>query len=223
MDRARLFKEPSEDEVATEDRHASETNPVPPPAGGDLPAAPAPGLSSKGASRRRFAKVGAGATGVVLTLYSQPGMACTYCGISPSAAMSAVGQHKAIGTLSHKGPAAVCNGQPPSYWCGQYTNWPSGCSKDDAFHRHFSCTSYSNWYSQTCHGITTGATCDTSRVAQYIMAAYLNVLSGKVNFISIEALKAAWTEWSTKGYYEPMAGQKWYASDIVGYLAGTMD
>jgi hypothetical protein len=208
--------------VATEDRHASDTNPAPTPDGGGLPAAPAPGLSAKGASRRRFARAGAGTTGVLLTLYSQPGMACTYCGIAPSAAMSAVGQHKTVGTLSHHGPAAVCAGLPPSSWCST-SAWPGGCAPTNMFHQHFTCSRYSAYFSQSCHTILSGASCDTSKVAQYMMAAYLNVVSGRVNFLSVEALQSCWNEWSTKGYYEPMAGQKWYASDIVSYLYGTMD
>jgi len=206
--------------VATEDRQPSETDPVAlTPRADDAPQA-AP-LSAKGSSRRRFARVGAGATGVLLTLHSQPGMACTYCGISASAALSAMGQKKAIGTLSHHGPAPVCNGIRPVDWCSR--TWPSGCSKTDLFATHFGCNRGSAYASATCHEIMTGAACDTTRMAQYIMAAYLNVLSGRVNFISIESLRTVWSEWVSNGYYAPMAGQKWYANDIVGYLYGTMD
>lgn len=64
---------------------------------------------------------------------------------------------------------------------------------------------------------------DPTRMGQYILAAYLNVLSKRVNFLSVESLRALWTEWSTKGYYAPMPGQQWFANDIVGYLYGTMD
>jgi hypothetical protein len=66
--------------------------------------------------------------------------------------------------------------------------------------------------------------CDaSSNMGKYMLAAYLNIKSGRVDFLSIEALQSAWNEWSAKGYYAPMAGQKWYASDIVAYLHGTMD
>jgi len=60
-------------------------------------------------------------------------------------------------------------------------------------------------------------------MAQYVLAAYLNVLSQRVNFLSIESLRTVWSEWVAKGYYAPMAGQKWYANDITSYLYGTMD
>ena len=207
-------------QVPTEDRHPSESDPVAPaPSAGDVP--PAAALSAKGAARRRFTRVGAGATGVLLTLHSQPGMACTYCGISASAAVSAIGQNKAVGTLSHRGPAAVCNGIKPSAWC--QTSWPSGCSPTDAFGKHFGCRIGSTYANTSCKDIMQGASCDSSKMAQYMLAAYLNVLSGRVNFLSIESLRNVWTEWVLKGYYAPMAGQKWYANDIVGYLYGTMD
>jgi hypothetical protein len=205
--------------VATEDRQPSESDPVasPPPAA--VP--PAAALSAKGAARRRFTRASAGATGVLLTLHSQPGMACTYCGISASAAVSAIGQNKAVGTLSHRGPAAVCNGINPSAW--SRISWPAGCSPTDAFGKHFGCHIGSAYASTSCKDIMAGASCDASKMAQYMLAAYLNVLSGRVNFLSIESLRNVWSEWVSHGYYAPMAGQKWYADDIVGYLYGTMD
>lgn len=208
--------------MATEDRHSSETDPVvaTPPADAVPPAASA-SLSARGASRRRFTRAGAGAAGVLLTLHSQPGMACTYCGISASAAVSAVGQKKAIGTLSHQGPAAVCNGIPPVSW--SKTSWPVGCSPTDGFSKHFPCNNGSDYAKTSCKDIMLGASCDSSRMGQYMLAAYLNVLSRRVNFLSISTLQEVWGEWLTKGYYAPMAGQQWYANDIVGYLRGTMD
>ena len=207
--------------MATEDRHPSESDPVAPTpqAGGTEPAAAA--LSAKGAARRRFTRIGAGATGVLLTLHSQPGMACTYCGISGSVAASAIGQKKAISELSHRGPAAVCNGITPRQWA--YTTWPAGCSHSDAVGKHFGCKIGSTYAETSCKDIIHGASCDSSKLAQYMLAAYLNVLSGRVNFLTVESLRTAWSEWVLKGYYSPMAGQKWYADDIVSYLYGTMD
>lgn len=209
--------------MATEDRQPSETDPVAStPAAEDASPKVAASLSAKGASRRRFTRVGAGAAGVMLTLHSQPGMACTYCGISASAAVSAIGQKKAIGTLSHHGPAPVCNGIRPSDWCSK-TSWPSGCNKSDSFSKHFSCKTGSDYAKASCNSIINGADCDSSRMAQYMLAAYLNVLSGRVNFLSIATLREVWADWVKYGYYAPMAGQQWYANDIVGYLYGTMD
>ncbi|CAH0216921.1 hypothetical protein SRABI118_02125 [Massilia sp. Bi118] len=68
-----------------------------------------------------------------------------------------------------------------------------------------------------------GAQCDTTKMGQYVMAAYLNVLSKRVNFQTLESVRNMWTEWSTRGYYEPTAGQRWNAYQIVDYLKKTMD
>jgi hypothetical protein len=220
--RARLFKNRVRTEVAIEDRHASDNDSTPPPAGNGLPAIPTPGLSAKGNARRRFTRAGAGATGVMLTLYSQPGMACTYCGLSASAAISAIGQNKAVGTLSHKGPTPVCNGQKPSTWCTT-SSWPTGCSPGDFFHKYFTCTVGSSYYKETCQSVLAGASCDSTKMAQYMMAAYLNIVSGRINFLSVKSLTDAWDGWVANGYYEPIQGKRWYANDIVAYLYGTMD
>lgn len=208
--------------MATEDRHPSETDSVAPlPQAHAVQPAASGQLSAKGVSRRRFTRAGAGAAGVLLTLHSQPGMACTYCGISASAAVSAVGQNKAIGTLSHHGPAPVCNGVSPIAWTKMA--WPAGCRPTDSFAKHFSCKIGSAYADATCNQIMHGAPFDGTKMAQYMMAAYLNVLSGRVNFLNVESLRSVWSEWVAKGYYAPMAGQKWYANDIVAYLYGTMD
>jgi hypothetical protein len=209
--------------VATEDQHPS----VPEPAS-SIPhvddGSSAPAMTPKGASRRRFARVGAGATGVLLTLHSQPGMACTFCGVSTSAAVSAVGQKKAIGTLSHHGPnTAVCRGIDPISWANDNTTWPNSCPRTDLFSKHFQCKGGSGYDTVTCGQIMKGATCDSSGVARYILAAYLNVLSGRVNFLNPVSLREVWYEFATKNYYAPMAGQQWYATDIKYFLARTMD
>jgi hypothetical protein len=68
-----------------------------------------------------------------------------------------------------------------------------------------------------------GSDKDPTRMGQYLMASWLNVQSHRVNFLSVASLQEVWSDWSTKGYYAPMAGQRWFASDIVGYLYGTMD
>lgn len=208
--------------MAIEDRHPSETNQAPAPEGADAPAVHASGLSAKGAKRRRLARAGAGATGVLLTLHSQPGMACTYCGLTASAAMSVMGANRAGTAVSHHVQNTTCNGLPPVKWCSG-VRWPRGCYPNAAFHNYFTCSSGSEYYKLSCEQVLSGASCDSSRMGQYVMAAYLNVVSGRTNFMTVESLQALWNEWKSKGYYEPMAGQRWYANDIVGYLYGTMD
>jgi hypothetical protein len=179
-------------------------------------------LSRKGAARRRFAKASAGATGVLLTLHSQPGMACTFCGISPSLAVSAYGTHKGnFNALSHRPKASRCAGISPDLWLKQ-DSWP--VSKTARFGTIFSCNNRTASYSSvtTCDMIK-GASCDSDQMGKYMMAAYMNIVDGKIDFVSVEALYAVWNEWSSKGYYEPMANQRWDTWEIMIYLRGIMD
>lgn len=220
--------------MATEDLQAREPENVAPnlPVESGLPATAT--ISAKGASRRRFARAGAGATGVLLTLHSTPGMACTYCGISASGAVSAVGQGKAIGTLSHHGPAPKCQGVLPSVWAT--ATWPVTCAKTDLFSRYFPCPTGSDLAKANCLDIIKGTATatptwsnprppnlDPTTVCQYMMAAYLNILSNKIDFMTYASLRTVWDEYISKGVYAPMAGQSWNAAQIAGYLRGTMD
>jgi len=211
--------------VASEDRREIESEDAAPvPESGIASPVEKPALSAKGAARRRFTRVGTGAAGVLLTLHSQPGMACTYCGIAPSAALSAVGQHKTIGTLSHGGKTSnVCRGILPSDWCSKYTTWPTAIRRTDLFSKYFDCTSKPNYKGVTCQQILEGHWCDSgTKMGQYMMAAYLNVVDKRVNFLTLANLKEVWLPWSRNGYYEA-AGERWLAGDIVAYLYGTMD
>ena len=212
--------------MADQDRDAQDkAGDVQDPQAGSVVPAPAASLSARGASRRRFAKASAGATGVLLTLHSQPGMACTYCGISPSLAMSAISQRKNIDQLSHRGQTvAACNGKFPKWWADQM-NWPRRCNPDDAFKNYFTCFGNSAVFAEvSARKVVAGTACDNGiDIGKFMLAAYLNVISGRINFLTVDTLQQVWNEWSLNGYYAPMAGQKWYSRDIVGYLYGTMD
>ena len=75
---------------------------------GGAPDATPTELSASGLSRRGFAKLGAGAGGVLLTLASQPGMAQSVCA-SPSQSLS---KWKS----THTGQQLQCRGLSPGYW-----------------------------------------------------------------------------------------------------------
>jgi hypothetical protein len=196
--------------VATEDQHDAQAGPP-----GMPPQAPAP-LSTRGVSRRRFAKAGIGATGVLMTLNSQPGMACDIC-TSPSGSLSG-------GLKSHHGPAPVCAGRSPGYW-KNHTSWPSGCKTTTRFGQVFTCnTKYAKTYGAiTCLGILSHQSFDQSNLGMHLMATYLNILSGKISFLSMQGLQKIWNDWQATGYYSPAKGVKWNSADIVLYLSGTMD
>ena len=59
-------------------------------------------------------------------------------------------------------------------------------------------------------------------VARHIVAALLNAAAGLTPVLEVHEVQNLWFEYSTKGYYEPTAGIKWYHEEIVEYLESTM-
>lgn len=179
-------------------------------------------LGARGVSRRRFARAGAGATGVLLTLASQPGMACSVC-TTPSGFQS---YRKSKTESSHK-TTVVCVGRGPDYWNDYGRAWPSGCSKASLFRTVFSCNSGTKYTygAITCYDmIKQQQSCDSYKVAMYLVAAWLNVKAGKSSFLTVPMLQSIWNEYQTKNSYTPYAGSEvWGPTDIILYLSGTMD
>lgn len=176
------------------------------------------GMSAKGLARRRFGKAGAGASGVLLTLVSQPGMACDICK-APSGSLSG-------GLKSHTGPAVACSGQAPTYWKYQ-SSWPSGCASTTKFSSVFYCAGLNkNTYGSTTttlKSILSHQSFDSTNLGMHMAATYLNIQSKRIGFITVAGLQKVWYDWQRYGYYSPTAGVKWDATRIVTYLAGTMD
>ena len=180
-------------------------------------------LGARGASRRRFARASAGATGVLLTLASHPGMACSvYQG--PSGWHSAT-TARAKGLAVSNTVKAPSAGLPPDQWCSR-SSWP--CQSTVKFGSVFSCnaSSYAMKYATLMEHCSNkfSSSGDKGKIAKLLSAAYLNVLSGRSPFLTQQILNNIWTEYQSKGTYTPMAGvTPWNAVTIVTYLSGTMD
>jgi len=180
---------------------------------------PAENLSAKGAARRRFTRAGAAASGVLLTLHSQPGMAATVCA-SPSGFLS--------GNLRSQAPSepVVCLGRTPGYWKQPHKAWPAGIDQGTLFRDIFPTTlaQKKTYGSDSCNleYILTPRSWDSQGLGRHIVAAYLNVMAGWSSFQNVQMLVKIWNEWVNYGYYTPTAGVKWYAYDIVKYLKATM-
>lgn len=167
-----------------------------------------------GASRRRFAKAGLAASGVILSVVSQPGMACSIC-TSPSGSLS--------GGLSHHGPAPVCSGKPPSYWQG-CSSWPGGCQGSTLFRTVFHVpSSKSQYYPPSFKEVFENPIFDTTGLGSCLAAAYLNASAGLTSYLTPGTVQSIFQEWQTSGFYTPSAGVKWDATQIVAYLEGTQN
>ncbi|WP_177207614.1 hypothetical protein [Massilia yuzhufengensis] len=187
----------------------------------DQDSAAGSGGAPRNPGRRRFASAGAAASGVILTLASAPGMA-TECR-APSGAMS--------GNVSRPGAKNVmCAGRSPGYWKNWATYWPSGCYAATAGRRQattFASVFPFGWTSLyqtgtmmqvlTCND----ASLDRHNLGAHLVAAYLNVKSQKISFLTVERLKSIWHDLYTYGYYTPVAGTRWYAKDVAEYLQRT--
>ncbi|UUZ51363.1 hypothetical protein LP420_19015 [Massilia sp. B-10] len=178
----------------------------------NAPAAPAaiPPLSPQGASRRRLA--GLGVSGVVLTVASNHAMAGLVCK-SPSGALS--------GDLNSQSPNVTCNGVSPGYWKTHPSSWPSQVKTSDKFSQHFACNGPLS--TLTCMQILSKQGADKSNVGMHVMATYLNVLSGRISFLTAQAVLDIWAQYNTYGSYTPQgASSSWSGGQLVDYLSSTM-
>lgn len=171
-------------------------------------------------SRRRFLGAGAVVPPTLLTLASQPALGVT-C-FTPSRSLSR------NTSVSQQGKNGECTGaeSPGNYKAQQNAgdqayHWPTSFPPSTPFHTVFSGSRYKvNGVSLTLGQVlqlspsTTPA--DPGKVAFHLIGAFLNVNGGNgavipPHIIDSTVIKAIWTEWDTKGYYEPMAGVRWYA------------
>jgi hypothetical protein len=178
------------------------------------PAAPAaapaiPPLTPRGAARRRIA--GLGVSGVVMTVASSNAMAAVVCK-SPSGALS--------GNLNSNAPRTTCNGVSPGYWKTHPNAWPSEVKTNDSFSKYFHCTGKLGSYS--CMKILSKQPEDKNNVGMHIMAQYLNVVSGKINFMTRQSVIDMWNQYYSYGTYTPTGGATpWTGKQLVDYLTST--
>lgn len=201
-------------------------------------------------SRRRFGKSGLAASGVILTLASQPVLGQWACQ-SPSGFQS--------GNVSTHGDLPLCEGRTPGYWQARDKQWPSpymtGTCADSkhlssndpvdwkngtSFSGIFNCSGNGAMYQSCCLPVK-NAPCkltnplsfmqvlllngkdDRYQLGAHIVAALLNAKMGWTNPVLTEqSVKDMFNEWAAKGYYEPSAGVQWSGADIVTYLKTTM-
>jgi hypothetical protein len=176
------------------------------------PAAPAaiPPLSPQGASRRRLA--GLGVSGVVMTVASNHAMAALVCK-SPSGALS--------GDLNSQRPNVVCNGVSPGYWKTHPTAWPAQVKTTDLYSQHFQCSGPLS--AITCMHMLNKQKEDKNNVAMHILATYLNVLSGRITFLTPQNVLDIWAQYNTYGSYTPAGSStSWSGTQLVDYLSSTM-
>lgn len=188
----------------------------------------APALDPHGAARRRFTRLGAGATGVILTLHSQPGMAadglrCT----TPSGFMS-------MTTTASRGPQGVCsNNRSHGYWKTHADEWESraGLSSGTKFGSVLAASGNYEGLAevtlldvlQPSHAIKA---IDHQRVAMQTVTALLNAraaaYAGEPTVLPEERVLQIWNQFAAQGYYTPGSGTYiWDGALIAEYFEST--
>ena len=191
-------------------------------------AAGTPALDPKGAARRRFARIGAGATtGVILTLHSQPGMtAGTLSCASPSGFVSA--------TTDSRSPQNSCSSnRSHGYWKTHPEEWKSsaGVNEKARFGRIFPCRgAYAGIATATLMEVVEPSDAvkavDTDNVAMHTVAAYLNAraaqYAGRPSVLPEDLVMRIWTDFVTTGSYSPDSGTTfWSGAQIAFYFQST--
>jgi hypothetical protein len=195
----------------------------------DTQAAPQAPLDPKGIARRRFARASAGATGVILTLHSQPGMATfskTRCQ-SPSGYMS-------MKPGASAQPQISCSyNRSHGYWKTHPNAWKSMAGMDSSarFSSFFRCTgSYVGLGKVTMMQVIdpsrTIKAIDRNNVAMQCVAALLNAraarLAGIRTVLPEDEVIEIWNQFVAQGYYTPSKGAApWSGAVIAGYLEST--
>lgn len=174
-----------------------------------------PSLTTRGAARRRLAKAGLGTASVLWTLDSRAAMKTMIC-VSPSGALS--------GGLSssYVSKAPTCDGKSPGYW-KNHDGWP--CPIDRKFSEVFNCGGKASetYGKKTLLEILRGANFDRYNLGRHLVATYLNVLSGRIGFLSVATLQQMWNQLQSPGYYTPASGVFWNAEQTKRYLEATHD
>ena len=169
-------------------------------------------LGKRGLARRRLAKAGIGATGVLWSLESKAtGLVCT----TPSAFYS-------IGLKKSNSPQKrYCAGWPPSVWCAIGSYWP--CNDKIMFASVFRCTTSKTqkvYGNASMRDVLSGMKSDDHGLGAQLAAAYLNVLSRQIDVIDQQDLINMWRD-IQKGAYEvsPKVYITW--KELSNYLKST--
>jgi hypothetical protein len=195
----------------------------------DTQAVPPPLLDAKGIARRRFTRAGAGATGVILTLYSQSGMAGT-----AAAQCNSPSGFTSVTTGASAKPQFSCEAnRSHGYWKNHANAWESSANiKTTAlFGSIFTCGgSYANLSTVTLMQVINPnkdvKRIDRNNVAMQCVTALLNArmsqFVGNASVLTERQVIDMWNDFVTTGYRPGGSSTPpWTGAQIASYLEST--
>jgi len=173
-----------------------------------------PAMPQHGATRRRLAKAGLGAAGVLMTLESHATLQKTGFVCESASAFHSAGLNSNVATEQR------CNPLSPSNWCHVQRSWP--CNKAKRFADVFSCREQrfeKTYFASTMAQVMT-STFDSqyAYIGKHLCTAYLNVISGRISFLDVPTLQRMWNELKTTGFYKVNANVSWNIQQVRKYL-----
>lgn len=168
-------------------------------------------MTPHSAARRRLAKAGLGAAGVLWTTQASATRVC----VSASAALSSGLNSKNLDTAQ-----TACQGRSPGYW-KNHGGWP--VPTDTLFRSVFRCSERvdATYGSVTMLQLLKGCDFDKYNLGRHLVATYLNVKQGWIGYISERTLMQIWNELLSTGHYQPAKGVYWDAETTKKYLEST--
>lgn len=174
---------------------------------------PPAALNGHGAARRRLARAGLGAAGVLVTIESRATLHHGPICVAPSAALSS-----GADSTYTKG-RVTCAGRGPDYWCRMSHYWP--CSRNIKFGELFHCKGGNTKYANVKLVDILGQDKYEGFIGRHLAATYLNILTGKISFLNERTLDTMWSELQTTGLYRPAPKVYWPAQVVRLYLEAT--
>jgi len=172
-----------------------------------------PPMQVPNAGRRRIARAGIGAAGVLLTLESRVAMATGPKCVAPSAA-----------ALSHGGSSNYvkqnhCSALGPKDWVRMADFWP--CSKNIKFGALFTCKGTDVQFREIELVKILGDDTYSEFIGRAVATTYLNIVTGKLTVIDNRTLFKMWDDLQAHQTYSPKRGVTWTPYDVRMYLEST--
>ena len=185
----------------------------------------------KSVGRRRLIHAGLATGSVVMTVASRPvlGQACT---------VSTIGSHTVL--TSHTTTTCVpATGMSPEWWKSRADTWPSpycGTATQALSYQGVTTREPTAYHCPTTGlggrvfgshtmieviDLTSGGR-NLHALGRYTVAALLNARSGRSPMLSETVVRNMWNDLLNRGYFEPTAGVRWGAAEIVAYIQTTI-